>query len=438
MDLGLFQQQTLKLVMTNELRQAITLLQYSAVELQEFVEEQALENPLIDLAEQASAAEPASMGGYSGRVRKSEQHNPFDFISSNETSLRDYLQEQVSYQSISGDIKKALSFLVDSLDENGYLSEPLETASAKTGVSMEDTEAALGILQTLEPAGVGARDLGECLLIQLKQLYPRQYLAEKVVSEHLQEFAFKKWRELAKKLDTDLQALQDVYDVVQGLNPRPGALYAGEKPRYIIPDITVRRSGMHYEIMMNDQYTPQININRQYQNYLHDDSKSEEAKYIQNKFQQMVWLIKSIEQRRSTLLRVMSVILERQEDFFELGPQHLKPMTLREVAEEADIHESTVSRAVKNKYVQTPHGLFELKYFFTAGLKTDSGAEASAEVVKEMVRGLIDKEDAKKPFSDQKLVEALQKEKGIVVSRRTIAKYREQMNIPSSSKRKRF
>lgn len=435
MDLGLYQQQSLKLVMTTELKQAITLLQYSTIELHEFLEEQALENPLIELKEFSIS----DMHDRPVRKKQDDQpRQPFETVSKHEKSLQEVLQEQVSFLKLEPELTNALHYLINSLDENGYLEEDLEKIADTLGYPLETIKKALTLLQQLEPYGIGARDLKECLLIQMEKLPTEHPIAEMLVAEHLEDFAEKRWKLLSKKLDIGLKEIQEAFDLIQSLNPRPGACYTTEKPRYIIPDLYVRKTNDGYEIVMNDQYVPQIQVNDDYRQMITDNSQTDASKYVQSKYQQILWLKKSIEQRRLTLLKVMTTIVNKQVEFFQNGPGHLRPLTLKEVAEEADIHESTVSRSVKNKYVQTPHGLFEMKHFFNVGVRTDDGEEASSSSVKEQIKALIDTENPKKPFSDQKLADALKKEKGIVVSRRTVAKYREQMNIPSSSKRKRY
>lgn len=436
MDLGLFQQQTLKLVMTTELRQAITLLQYTATELQDFLEEQAVENPLIELKEPAYTTH--DIRRKAPRSKRDRNDQLFEASDLSEPSLRDHLLEQTAFLPIEQEVASALHYLIDSLDENGYLPESLEEIAKKTGFSFYHLEKALSELHQLDPCGVGARTLQECVLMQLRQLPQRHPIAEQLVAWHFEPFALKKWKQLAKELELDVTAIQEAFDLVRELEPRPGARFASEKPKYIIPEFTVKKTGTGFDIVMNDQSVPQIQVNHDYEKLLSQQQDSEASKYMQDKYQQLLWLMKSIEQRRQTLLKVLTAIVERQKDFFQYGLEYLRPMTLKEIADDVGIHESTVSRAVKNKYVQTPHGLFELKFFFHAGVQTAVGEDASSLAVKEQIKVLIDNENAAKPLSDQKLADILKKEKGIVVSRRTVAKYREQMKIPASSQRKRY
>ncbi|WLR50508.1 RNA polymerase factor sigma-54 [Bacillus tianshenii] len=434
MELGLFQQQTLKLVMTTELRQAITLLQYSALDLSEFLQEQSMENPLIELRESTWEQQRNTM-------RKSSSGNdvsPLDFATEQRTSLSDELLTQARWLELSEQERETLEHLIFLLDENGYLHEHSSDIAERLNRSESQVEEMIKRLQQLDPIGIGARSLAECLYLQLEYEYPDEELAAEIVRDHLQLLAEKKWKQITKQYDITLQEVQRIYDLLQTLNPRPGAMYNAGSANYIIPELTVKQENGTFTVSFNDQSIPTVSLNAQYKGILEKAKEEELSKYLQDKYQQIVWLQKSIQQRRLTLLKVMTAIIEKQPDFFEKGDSHLKPMTLRDIAEETELHESTVSRATTGKYVQTPHGVFELKSFFSSGIRTQQGEDASSNEVKIAMKKLIDSEDKKKPLSDQKIVQLLKEEHGVVASRRTIAKYRDQLNIPSSTKRKRY
>ncbi|AMA71795.1 MULTISPECIES: RNA polymerase factor sigma-54 [Aneurinibacillus] len=465
MGFGLYQQQTLKLVMTPELRQAITILQYSAVDLLEFLRQQVTENPILDMSERhreltttdiaiekkknnhddidwkdyARANATGDETYYQKSMGTAQDYDPFNFISAGGTTLEENLLEQVAMlKDVTPVEKRILNFLIGNLNESGYLTISEAEAADILNTNVEKIEEMISLLQTLEPVGIGARSLAECLLLQLKAKPEENTLAMAIVEHHLEDLAEKRYQKIASSLKVTPQEVQQAADYLRTLNPRPGAEFAQGTPRYIVPDVTVEKVEDEYVVMVNESSTPNLTINRFYQRMLQKDEVDTVQRYIQDKLNSALWLIRSIEQRRMTLYKVTQAIVEEQRDFFEKGPSGLKPMTLRDIAEKVGLHESTISRATSNKYVQTPRGLFELKYFFTTGLnRVDGGAASSVLSIKEKIKALIDAEDKKKPLSDQKITDILVKE-GIEISRRTVAKYREEMNIDSSSKRKRF
>ncbi|MFT4416315.1 RNA polymerase factor sigma-54 [Fredinandcohnia humi] len=431
MNTGLFQQQSIKLVMTKELTQAITLLQYSTLDLTKFLEEQMMENPLIEL-------KTINFGQRAKGKISNEYTNPIEFIGKNETTLYDHLMAQVTYMRLSHEDKETLEYIIHLLDSNGYLYFTNEEIAAELSVDTETVEASVQLIQKLDPIGVGARSLQECLLLQLEALPERHFVAETIIRDYFSLFADKSWKELAKQLQVKLVDIQDVFDFIQTLQPRPGATFHGSNPQYIIPDIEVHVNGEIVTISLQDSYLPKVSLNLQYyQHFLHEkDSKTKS--YLQEKVDQYQWIMKSLDQRKQTLQNVMNEIVNRQLDFFIKGPSYLKPLIMCEVADALEIHESTVSRAVKDKYVQTPFGIFEMKHFFSRTIQTTGEHDISATRVKDVLKELIDKENKQKPLSDQDIVSILEEEHGILVSRRTIAKYRDQLKIPSSSKRKRY
>ncbi|MBO8165458.1 MAG: RNA polymerase factor sigma-54 [Brevibacillus sp.] len=456
MSFGLFQEQTLKLVMTPELRQAITILQYSALDLMSYLQEQAAENPVIELPEIDTAVETAreakptpeidwkelissrAAGDYS-LTKNESTYNPLDYVHAPTSNLYQHLQEQLGYlKGLTAVQRKIALYLIGNLDDKGYLEITTEEASRQLGVHVQEVEDVLAVIQHFDPVGVAARNLEECLLLQLRHAGLDDDNTVRVVTHHLDDLAHNRFSRIAEKLKIGIADVQRIADLVRSLNPRPGLAYQQAETRYVIPDVTVEKVEGEYVVLVNESSAPRLTISRFYENMLKQaNSETEARQFIQEKLNAAIWLAKSIEQRRLTLLRVTQAIVEKQIEFFEHGVHYLKPMTQKEIAERVDLHESTVSRATSNKYVQTPRGVFELKYFFTSALSTANGDAASSESVKRRIKALIEAEDRFRPLSDQKLTELLEKE-GIEISRRTVAKYREEMMIPSSAKRKRY
>ncbi|WP_226085833.1 RNA polymerase factor sigma-54 [Mesobacillus sp. S13] len=441
---GLWQKQTLKLAMTQELTQAIALLQYSAQELAAFLEAKSMENPLMQVDFKNISNFDASMD----RTRKTrkktferDQKNLIEQIGAGTSdTLEDYLLSQLNMLKVTPEEKLILHELIENIDENGYLNLRREDLVRRFSVDEEIVDCAFFKLQALEPAGIGANDLKECLLLQLtrQKRTPENELARTIMRDHFLLFAEKKWKALAKMLNIDVREIQKVHDDIQQLNPKPGAAFQREKPAYIVPDVVVKREGNELSVSVFDALIPKISFNEGYFQQLSGHKDPEVNKFLQEKQGDYQWIHRSLEQRKETLLKVSMKIIEKQKEFFLIGPEHLKPMTMREVADELEIHESTVSRTVREKYMQTPTGTHELKSFFTSAIATTENDQASSQKVKAAIERFIKEEDKKKPISDQKLVQMLEDEEGMVVSRRTVAKYRDQLGIPSSSKRKRF
>jgi RNA polymerase sigma-54 factor len=441
---GLWQKQTLKLAMTQELSQAIALLQYSSQELAAFLESKSMENPLIQVDFKNITTFDANMDR-TRKVRKRpferDQKNLIEQIRATETdTLEDYLMSQLNLHIVSPEEKHILQVLIENIDENGYLNNTLGDLSNVFDFNEPTFQSALSKLQALDPAGIGARDLQECLILQLERKYWNSdiELAIKILSEHFLLFAEKKWKALAKILTIDVKEIQKVHDYIQCLNPKPGAAFQREKPAYIVPDVVVKREGDELSVSVFDAMIPRISFNEGYYRQLSGHKDQEVNKFLQEKQNDYQWIQRSLEQRKETLLKVSMKIMEKQTDFFLKGPAHLRPMTMREVAEEIEIHESTVSRTVREKYMQTPAGTYELKSFFTSSVQTTENDQASSQKVKVAIELIIKEENKQKPLSDQDIVEMLKDREGMVLSRRTVAKYRDQLGIPSSSKRKRF
>jgi RNA polymerase sigma-54 factor len=434
---GLWQQQTLKLAMTQELSQAIALLQYSAQELSAFLEDKALENPLMKLDNHAVKPMNPLMDRNKRKHQKTEK-NWIEQIADQPFSLEDYLLSQLKLTKLSAVQLTAIRHLIEHIDENGYFTGELDEIAKKLGTSIELVDDCLAIIQTLEPAGIGARNLQECLLMQIYYQDPANELAQIILTDYFVPFAEKKWKLISKELQVTLKEIQDVFDLVQQLNPKPGSFLREETTTYVTPDAIVEQTIEGLTVRMFDDPLPRISFNDSYYNKFKNQDP-EVSRFLQDKVQDYHWILKSIEQRRETLIRVVTKIVEKQPLFFLKGTQYLVPMTMKELAAELNIHESTVSRAVREKYVQTPVGTVPLKSFFTSTIQTVANDEsASSTHVKNEITKLVEQENKEKPLSDQDIVEQLKSNNGIVVSRRTIAKYREQLGIQSSSKRKRF
>lgn len=429
---GLWQQQTLKLAMTQELSQAIALLQYSAQELTDFLENKALENPLITLQEASNRNRKNKLKAEKKKIDLIEQ------IADKSFSLEEQLLSQLNLKKYSSQQIMLLRTMMQHLDESGYFRGDINEIAQLKRVPCELVEESLKLIQALEPAGIGARSLQECLLIQLKRENPADDLAEKIIADYFVLFAEKKWRSLSKELKIALQEIQNVFDRIQALNPKPGAKFSGEETQYIIPDAIIQVNSEGISVRLWEAAIPSINFNASYFKKFSAIGDNQVGRFLQDKLQDFQWIMKGIEQRKETLAKVIIKITEKQPDFFLKGPNYLFPMTMKELAQELDVHESTISRAVREKYVQTPFGTLPLKSFFTSTIQTISEESTSSAQVKDALAKLIEKENKQKPLSDQDIVGILKNQEGIMVSRRTVAKYREQLAIPSSSKRKRY
>lgn len=433
--IALEQKQVLKMVMTKELRQAIELLQFSTYDLLQFIRSQAEENPLIELIEKDEYA----YSHYANRQYKGtdEDFDPISIAANKERSLYEHLFEQIISHELSPTEYKLIQYLIYNIDQRGYLTIADEEVSELMNVSIDDVKKVRELITQLEPIGVGARNLKECLLIQAKKIYPNDEILITIIDEYLEQLANKQWEKIAEQLNISLQQVKTVYKTIQTFNPRPAASFSVEANNYIEPDIVIEADPDKdtFFISLNDRFLPEIKFNNIYANYVKD---SEIDKFVKDCYQKYQWLRNSIDQRRETILKIMKVIVQKQYDFLKEGFRSLQPLTLREVAEEIGLHESTVSRATANKVVQTPLGVFELRKLFSTKLATSSGEETSQTRVKLLIRQIIDEEDKYKPLSDQKIADILNEEKGIIISRRTVAKYRDEMKIPASSRRKKI
>nr|WP_254052745.1 RNA polymerase factor sigma-54 [Bacillus sp. V59.32b] len=371
---GLFQQQTLKLAMTQELSQAIALLQYSSQELTAFLESEALENPLISL----EYPQPFSVHRR-GESRKGNGHDPkywIEQIGGDQLNLEKHLLSQLNIKKISKARLRIFLQFIRNMDDNGYVRVTLEDIAKVTGTPVEEVAECLKLIHQLEPFGIGARNLQECLLIQARMA--KHKLAEMILEEHFLLFAEKKWKELTRKLNVSLGDIQNVSDYIQTLNPRPGSLYDHDKPAYIIPDVAVEIRDGRLIISTLDKNGPKISSNTSYLKQMKQYNDPQVDRFLQEKWQDFQWIQRSLQQRKETILKVMARIVEKQSECFYKGMSFLIPMAMKEIALDLEIHESTVSRAVKGKYVRAPFGTVEMRAFFTSTVQSTAEEDISA------------------------------------------------------------
>jgi RNA polymerase sigma-54 factor len=350
------------------------------------------------------------------------------------TSLEDHLVWQLRMSNWPKDEENVGMLIIGNLDNDGYLKEPpLVDIADEAQVSPEFAQAVLIKLQGFDPVGVCARSLSECLLIQARHLGADDDILVKMITEHLGNLEKKNYQAIARDLKQPLEEIYEAAKVIMDFDPRPGRQYSSDDPHYVTPDVYIHKVGDKYFVVPNDDGLPKLKISGFYKNAMGNSAASKD--YVQDKLRSAQWLIRSIQQRQRTIIKVAESILKFQREFFDKGIAHLKPLILRDVAEDIGMHESTVSRVTTSKYVHTPQGIFELKFFFNSGISRTNGEDLASQAVKSKIKELVDSEDVKRPHSDQKIVELLKKG-GIDIARRTVAKYREQLGILSSSKRK--
>ncbi len=375
--------------------------------------------------------------GYKSPASENVEKPSFETFLSSPVTLGDYLHTQLSVLVMSEAVRDAADSIIGNLDENGYLTATLDEIANAGGHAMPDVEAALHMVHTLDPAGVGARDVQECLLIQLESRNARGGVAWQIVQSHLKLLENRQYRELAKVLGRPIEHIQIAVTVIKTLDPRPGLRYSGPGARAVEPDVYISKDGEEYLIQLNDEDIPQLRLNPQYRRML--DREQEPSKeirnYVKERYASALQLMKNIEQRKQTIMKVCQSIVRRQLAFLEDGIDQLKPMMIKEVAEEIGVHPSTVSRAVASKYAHTPQGVFELRYFFSEAVQGPSGSATPLLILKRKVKKMIEDEDPRHPLTDEQITERLQAE-GIQVTRRTVAKYREDMKIPSTHQRR--
>ena len=480
MELGLQQSLILtqQLVMTPQLQQAIKLLQLSRLELAEMIQQEMEQNPALEEANtlestenkitakeseaKSSETEPEvkevtiedsvrtdtdwenyineynSTGRVYTQSEATEAPN-FEAFTSEKKTLEDHLLWQLRLHALENADEKVGHMIIGNLNRDGYLCSDTEEISYALGTTTDHVEEVLSLLQTFDPPGVCARDLCETLLIQVRQLGIENRIINEIIQNHLKNLENRNSKKIAKALKITVDDVRAAVRIIQYLEPKPGRKFSTEEPAYITPDIYVYKHGDDFKIVMNDDGLPKLRINRFYKNAVAKGQKiSKETKnYLNEKMQSASWLIKSIHQRQKTIYLVMESILKFQREFFEKGIAYLKPLILKDIAEDIEMHESTISRVTTNKYAYTPQGLFELKYFFNSSIERTGGDSMASASVKEKIRLMIEKEDPQSPLSDEKIASILQ-DANIRIARRTVAKYRKVLNILPSNKRKQL
>lgn len=375
--------------------------------------------------------------GFRAPASEASERPSFETFLSAPVTLADYLEQQLSLVVLPESVRVAADSIIGNLNENGYLISSLEEIASLGRHSPEEVEQALRAVQALDPAGIGARDVQECLLLQLASRNGRGGVAWQIVADHLNLLETHQNKELARVLGRPLEHIGIALNVIQHLDPRPGLRYSGPPVRHVEPDVHIFKEGDEYIIQLNDEDIPQLRINRDYRHMVnrHEEPSKEVRNYVKDRYNSAMQLIKNIEQRKQTILRVCQSIVSRQREFLDRGLESLRPMMIKEVAEEIGVHPSTVSRAVANKYAHTPQGVYELRFFFSEAVQGPSGAETPLLILKRRVKKMIEEEDSRKPLTDDQITRQLKVE-GIQVTRRTVAKYREDMNIPSTHHRR--
>ena len=377
---------------------------------------------------------------YDYRMPKDDSAEVFERPEVAQTTLPEHLLSQLHMTELSEKEQMIGEYIIWNINEDGYLTYSLDAIAENLQVEPGDAERVLKVIQRFDPIGIGARSLQECLLIQLVDNECSVPLAVEIIRDHFDDFTNKRYEKIEKKLEITLDDIREAIEEITKLNPKPGEGYVLFHQNVIVPDLVVQRDEEgEYHISMNDWNVPHLRINNSYKKLLLDKKKSskETRDYIRQSLESARWLINSIHQRRATIQRVMEAIIEKQIDFFDYGPENIKPMILKDIADEIGMDISTISRVTNGKYVQTEHGVFELKYFFSERIKSDAGDDVSNKIIKKFIKEMIDSEDSNKPYNDQKIAEIL-KEKGFQVARRTVAKYREQMMIPVSRLRRKL
>src|SRR2546423_8333761 len=468
---GMHQSQNLSLqqVLAPQLQQSLLILQAPLLELRNLVQQEMETNPVLEelatdpdspsTTESAASDQEfkeefdklakldeewrdymAQSGSYSARAHEDEEKRQFffDSIATTET-LQQHLMSQLNQQVLNANDRKTAELIIGNIDDNGFLQSTPEEMALSSGAPKEDLEKMLALIQGFYPPGVGARDLRECLLIQLQREGRENGIEYKIVSEHMEDLGKRRFPEIARRMGISVEEVQEAANNIARLNPRPGQVFAAAPQNYVLPDVTVEKVDGDYQITLNDEQIPHLRISNLYKDIIATgNTQSGEVKdYIRDKIRSGKFLIRSIHQRQQTIANIAQQIVARQRDFFEHGPSHLKPMTMKEIADAVGVHETTVSRAVSGKYMATPQGIFEMKYFFTPGYQTAGGESLSNTSVKEAILDLVKNEDGNAPLSDQEIVQILS-ERGIPIARRTVAKYRTELNILPSNMRRKY
>ena len=480
MEARLSLRQSQRVVMTPLLQQAIQLLQLSTLELQEVVNKELLENPLLEevtpdtpetpadapvsadtppapTVEQLSTDPPPTSERQTDELpfdfnaimsaAGDEDHEerslvsqedrddlPFENIVRNQASLADHLEEQLRFASEDAAVRRIGTQVIGNLDEDGYLRAEIEEIAQRSGATAEEVAAVLQVVQGFDPAGVAARNVQECLLLQLRRDPLPDPVSVEIVETHFDDLSRRRYSDIARAMKLALDRIMESVEEIMALEPKPGRRFGGNDSRYIVPDVFVYKIGDEYTIVLNEDGIPRLRVNSLYRSLLRS-SGNDARQYVEQKLRSALWLIKSVDQRQRTLRKVTQSIVKFQREFLDRGLAHLRPLSLRDVGEDIGMHESTISRVTTNKYVETPQGLFELKFFFHSGIASGDGEMVSSVSVKKMIQDILAAEDPAKPQSDQEVAQALQK-RGLTIARRTVAKYREELGILPSHQRR--
>jgi len=461
-----------KLILTPSLQQAIKLLPMSTLELVDLLNQEMVENPMLEEvpteelqpaeaaaqvektdAEQSATAEKSDNwddsdyeyffgdyldDGYRPHTpQEVKELPPIENTLSTSTSLSDHLLWQLSIQTDDERLREIGQAIIGNVDDDGYLVASLDEIAAMGPWPVGEVEHALKLVQSFDPIGVAARDLQECLLLQIRHIGLDGTPTEKIIVDHLRLLQNHQIPEIARRLGLSIDELKEHVEIIRHLDPKPGSRFNPSQAHYVIPDVYVVKVEDQYVAVLNEEGLPQLRISPVYRRLLdkNTEQNSETRAYVKDKFRSALWLIKSVEQRQKTIHKVATSIINFQRNFLDYGIEHLRPLVLRDVANDIGMHESTVSRVVTNKYMHTPQGVFELKYFFHSGISSSYGESVSSVTIKNRIRKIIENEDVRRPLSDSKIVSILQHE-GLVLARRTIAKYREELKIPTSNQRK--
>jgi len=474
--LSLAQTQRLQMMLAPQLRQSLEMLQVPILELRAMIQQEIEQNPTIE--ETPNEKESIEIEPGTGEVNEKEDREEMDFEKefealaklddewrdyffqdaqstsyssdddekrqffleslSQSQSLQEHLMEQFHLAGLEESDEQLGELIIGSIDHDGYLTSNLEELADSTGADLNRLADILSIVQDFHPTGVGSRDLRECLLTQLHRVNGTNPLTSDIISNHIDLLAAKKYTDISKALKVPVEEVQAAAKIIATLDPKPGRIYSDEETTYILPEIVVQKIDGRYVVILNDDQLPHVRISNHYRRLMNDAATKPEVKqYIQERIRAGAFLIKSIHQRQHTIQRIATEIVSAQQEFFEHGVSQLKPLTMAEIADKVGVHETTVSRAVSGKYMKSPGGVYELKYFFTPGIRRADGSEISNKTVKDIIAQFVSNEDPAKPLSDQEIMEKL-KEQGINIARRTIAKYRLMLRIPPSHLRKTY
>jgi RNA polymerase sigma-54 factor len=460
-----FQNLTMQQVLAPQLQQSLQILQAATLELKNIVQQELQTNPVLEEEIGTLETEERSKDdrdfqeeferlakldeewrdymaqnvSYSARNPEEEERRQFffDSIASQET-LQQHLLEQLNTAEVTPSQREAAELIVGNIDEIGFLQSSLEEISQNTTHPVEELQQMLDLVQTFHPVGVGARDLKDCLLIQLRRLGKQDSIEYQIVNEFLEDLGRRRFPEVSRRLGVPVEQVQQAANFISTLDPKPGQIFSPDPNSYVLPDVSVDKIDGGYSVTLNGDQIPHLRISKTYKDLMtHGSNGSEVRDYIREKIRSGKFLIKSIHQRQQTILNIANEIVKRQHEFLESGTALLKPMTMVQIAEAVGVHETTVSRAISGKYMATPQGVFEMKYFFTPGYQTADGASLSNTSVKEAIADLIRSEQARNPLSDKEIVEILS-DRGIPIARRTVAKYRAELNILPSNLRKQY